>query len=580
MAALSPLLVKAMPFGNRNVPPWPMAIDMPLMDRLIKANNIFCEALLAAPVSSKPIFSRRLGSDFSALAAAYTSKSSRYYHSTAALEKMQYFIGVLQRFQTADGTVNIGNLESPPDTAFLIELIGAGAWLLQQEGGATLAALNSTVKQTLQRSGEGLVKGGVHTPNHRWVISSALARLFRLYGDSSYMQRINEWLSEGVYQDADGHYPERSGGIYATIENNGLMAMASFAGKKDVLSYVSRNLQMTLYYLEPNGEVVTTDSRRQDQYMRKMCYPYYYAYRLMAIKENNNSFAAACRFIESLPDFDEEIVQHALPHFLEMPELQQQLPAAGEIPMTYEKLLASSHLLRVRNGDTTTTVFGGADLPITIASGRSNSPNFFSFRKGHAILDYVRMSTGFFSLGYFYSKGLVKHGDVYSLEQHWEVPYYQPLPKQQQNTAGDYALAPSVDNRFWSKMAFDKRPLSNIKRLDSVITVKPGKNGASLIFNVQGLQGVPVTIELCFRQGGQLVGIQTNKDGNRFLADGYGQYTMHNDSISFGPGALAHESVDNPEGERYSTHFGNLRTEGDRVFITGITPFNYTLTLQ
>jgi hypothetical protein len=52
---------------------------------------------------------------------------------------------------------------------------------------------------------------------------------------------------------------------------------------------------------------------------------------------------------------------------------------------------------------------------------------------------------------------------------------------------------------------------------------------------------------------------------------------MEGDQISFGPGGMAGAVPDNLEGERYSTHFGSLKTKGTQVFLTGVTPFKHQL---
>jgi hypothetical protein len=56
-----------------------------------------------------------------------------------------------------------------------------------------------------------------------------------------------------------------------------------------------------------------------------------------------------------------------------------------------------------------------------------------------------------------------------------------------------------------------------------------------------------------------------------------GKYELDGDSILFGPGAVTHKIITNLEGERYSTHFGSLKTKGMYVYITGVTPFNHKL---
>ena len=157
------------------------------------------------------------------------------------------------------------------------------------------------------------------------------------------------------------------------------------------------------------------------------------------------------------------------------------------------------------------------------------------------------------------------------------MPYYQPLAKSQRNNRGDYKLSPSIDDRFWNKMDFKNRPVSNVKTLETTISFLETNGTIELNFSITGLEAVPVTIELCFLEGGKLSGISAADDGNNFLEKGYAEYEMEGDIIRFGPGSLAHQSVKGLEGERYSTHFGSLRTEGMHVYLTGVTPFNHKL---
>ncbi|MEO7312317.1 MAG: hypothetical protein ABIX01_18085 [Chitinophagaceae bacterium] len=551
--------------------------DENLLRRLVDANDQQVPELLQNVNTVDGGFNRRLGSDFSALAAAYTTPASKYFHSAELVTRLESSVTSLLQFQTADGTINVGNLESPPDTAFLVELLTGGAYLLIKDHSEAITGINKNIKTFLVNAGEAITTGGVHTPNHRWVICAALARLNYLYPNIRYVNRIEEWLDEGVYIDSDGHYPERSG-VYSGVENNAHITTGRLLNKPALFEPVRKNLAMMWYYMEPNGDLVTTDSRRQDQYILKTIVSYYFYYRQMAIRDNNGHFAAVAKFIEGLPAFEKEILPRGLSHFLEDPLLQKEMPAATVLTTDYEKFLATSKLLRLRRGNRTATLFGGIDWPLTIASGRSNSPNFFAYRNGSAILKYLRLSSGFFSMGYFYSEGIRKEGSKYILHKKLEVPYYQPLPKKLRNAAGDYALTPSIDRRFWNKMDFSHRPVSNLKTLDTTVVCSETDHGVELDFSVTGMAGVTVTIELCFLEGGLLSGVTNDGNGNSFLEMGMGKYEFGGEAISFGRGANAHKNITALEGENYSTHFGTLRTEGMHVYITGLTPFSHKLT--
>lgn len=192
----------------------------------------------------------------------------------------------------------------------------------------------------------------------------------------------------------------------------------------------------------------------------------------------------------------------------------------------------------------------------------------------------MRLSSSFFGMGYFYSEGLKKNGNQYILHKKLTAPYYQPLPKNLRNSKGDYKLAPSTDGRFWNKMDFENRPVSNVKSQDTRIVFTETNGAIQLDIRVTGQAGVPVTIELCFGEGGQLTGVTPPEKGNSFLAKDVATYEMGGDVIRFGPGAMAHKKITDLEGEKYSTHFGSLRTDGMHVYITGITPFNHKLTFS
>lgn len=550
-------------------------IDVEFLNSLITANDEKVAAILKA---DRVANGRGLGHNFAFLASAYATTTSKYYHDSALIAPLQKLTAAMLESQSEDGTMNAGNLESPPDTAFMLESLTCGAYILAKDRSAEMSAVNADVKKFIQRAGEALITGGVHTPNHRWVVCAVLARINELYPDKRYLNRIDDWLGEGIFMDKDGHYPERSQN-YGEVEDNSLITMGRLLNKPQMFDLVKRNLEMTYYYMEPNGDLVVADSRRQDQWSSKSMMAFYLHYRYLAIKLNNGMFSAVTKYIEGLPGFDKEVVGNVIYEFLENPILQQQLPAPTTLPVNYEKLFTTSSLLRIRRNDTTTTLFGGPDLPTIIASGRSNSPNFFSYRKGKAILKFMRLSTSFFSTGYFYSDGMKKEGNKYVLYRKLSCPYYQPLPKDKRKKDGDYTLSPSIDDRFWNKMDFSNRPVSNVKTLDIKVTLTESNGNDQLDFEVTGSDGVYVTVELCFNEGGKLTGVTAGDNDISFLTTGEGAYEFGGDKISFGPGKATVRSGGSRglEGERYSTHFGTLHVKGMYVYLNGTTPFKHTL---
>lgn len=552
-----------------------------LIRRLVDANDAHVQQLLEIGDQANRHGGRSLGYNFAKMAAAYHHHQSRFRNDQAVLAKLIEITRRLKIIQQPDGTLNAGNLESPPDTAFIMEPLCAGVYILQQNKDKRLAPVKKDIKDFILKVGEALRTGGVHTPNHRWEVCAALAWIHTLYPNQAYVDRIDDWLGEGIYIDADGHYPERSMN-YSDVENRAFLTIGQLLNRPALYEPVIKNLTMTYYYMEPNGDLVTVDSRRQDQYDSRRITTQYLHYRHLAIQQNNQFFSAITQFIEELPDFEELVIKDALYHFITNPSLVDPTPSPITLPTTFEKYFPTSSLARIRRGQTSSTIFGGVDWPLIIASGRSVSPNFFSFRKGEAILKHVRMSSRFFSMGHFRSEGLAVKDQVYTLHKKQEAYYFQPLPQSDRNPEGDYALTPSSDDRFYSKMDFDKRPVSNVKTLDNTVRIQYVGEEIELDFSVRGQDGVAVTIELCFDSEGRLDGVEKTEEAEQtyFLASGKGTFQKGTDRITFGPGRKEHQITRGLDGEKYSVHFGSYPSTGQRVFITGYTPFTYKLTFS
>lgn len=513
-----------------------------------------------------------------ALSAAYCSEDSNYYRSANLVGPMQGVVKALLQDQNSDGTFDFGNLQSPPDTAFMIEqLFRAQTLLIKDSSGAT-AGLRQSMKELILNAAEAVTTGGVHTPNHRWAVSAALAGTNALYPDQRYVDRINNWLGEGIGQDADGEHPERSRNYDAGVNNPSLLDVAIYMERPELFDYVRKNLELTIFLTELNGEAETVASRRQDQEHGRyvMIHRYYLSFRYLAIRDNNPRFAAVVRIIET--QYMDELGEH-LADFLLHEELNKPLPNPGSLPDDYVKHFRNTDLVRIRRGKNSAFIFGGTDWHLGHGawSGISHNPTFFKLRKGDAILESVRMSPAFFRTGYFRSNGLTVNGDEYRLQEERKVPYHQPLPEKFRNEDGFYKMSP--DGRYFSKMDFGNRP-KDYKTLRSRVTVREMADSGSfeMDISVDKTPNVAVTIELCFRKGGRLSGVIPKEDDadGYFLSEGHGSYRVGDDVIEFGPGKLEHTRSPQSN-EQYSVYNGGVHAEGYRVYVTGITPFLHKL---
>ncbi len=555
--------------------------DEALLKRLITQNDLsVSRSLTSGNRMPGGMYFRSLGEEFAAHTASYCQAGSQYYRSDKVLPRMDAILASLIQSQYPNGMLDSGgNRQSPPDTAFLMDHLCPAAKVLQKDGSHAVQQILETLRIFLTKVGEGLKTGGVHTPNHRWEVASALAQLHSIINDGGYVERIDEWLDEGIDINDDGNYSERSR-IYAVVADWSLWTIGRLLDRPALLTPVRKNLETTYYYMETNGELVTIDSRRQDQNSSFSILSYYLLYRSLAIHDGDESFAAIANLIETFPEFERRVLSRSLIFFLENPLLLTEVTTNKRPEQSFAKVFPQSGLARIRRQEDTASIFGGNDKPVIVASGRSTNPDFLTVRKGSAILDYARMSTNFFGTGYFRSDGVQHNGNTYTLHETKDAFYFQPLPKGKRKMSGDYILSESTDGRFWSKMDFASRPTTQLV-LDSTITIQEDDGRFDLRFAVDGPHNVEVSIELCFRSGGTLEGVTSAGDADDyFLIDGFAKYSHGNDVIEIGPGRHEHANIRMLDGEEYTTHFGTIKGRGMHVYITGLVPFTHTMTIR
>ena len=320
--------------------------------------------------------------------------------------------------------------------------------------------------------------------------------------------------------------------------------MARLLGRDALLDPVRRNLEMTLFYLHADGDVATEASRRQDQYRRGSPAGYHLPYRSLALRDGNGRFAAAARLIEAK---EGDALGGNLIHFLDDPTLREPLPPDAPLPDDFARHFPGSDLVRIRRGPVSATVLGGNSCVL-------------SLHKGAAALEAVRLASAFFGKGQFVGERLAVETGACVLTQSLTGPYYQPLPPEARHVDG-----------AWNPGDRARRRQTEVQRLDSRLVVRESASAFEIDVDVAGTDRVPLAIELGFRRGGALSGVEllpATPDAF-LLREGTGEYRLGREVIRFGPGRAEHMWTD--------LRGALPKLDALSVYLTGYTPFRATL---
>jgi hypothetical protein len=293
-----------------------------------------------------------------------------------------------------------------------------------------------------------------------------------------------------------------------------LVVMAAKLSRPDLLDPVRRNLEALLYLLHADGEVVTEISRRQDQNTRGNASGYWFPLAYLALKDRNGQFATLAR--QFAP------TSAPLSALLEYPELSQPLPAPEPLPDNFEKHFPEIGIARIRRGPLSATMVLG------------DSSRFFTLRNGAAVIEAVRFATSFFGKGQFIPTSAEKRAGSYVFRQSLEGPYYQPLA--QRVTTKTYGATRSM------------RRQTEVCRLEQSAEISEIKNGFRMRVQAKGTPGVPLAIEITYRDAAS------------------------RDSIRVGPILTPHQYT--------QLRGAEPKIPGQTVYITGLTPFDHAISFE
>ena len=480
---------------------------------------------------------------FERFVCVYVCPQSRFHQDDQIRQRIGYAVEHLNAAQNSSGNIDLltTNFNSPPDTGFVLQPVACGAKLAQLFDEPEIL---EWITPFLNKAGHALSVGGIHTPNHRWVVGAALTQLNDIHPNGRYIARIDQWLAEGIDIDEDGMYTERSTTVYNAVTNNALVSMADKLKRPELLDPVRQNLDAMQYLLHANDEVVTEISRRQDLHTRGNLSRYWFALRYMAIVDQSGSYAAMLRPYE--PD------QIQLPRLMEYPVLYQPLPHPGELPARFEKTFSAAGVTRIRDGRLSATVI------------HEGSSRLFSVHFGKAALHAVRFATAFFGKGQCVPDQYACENGQHVWRQSLRGPYYQPLKPSRR-------VAPN--GPAWSESRLE-REQSEVCQMHYEVRLSRRDFGFELRIKAEGTDRVPLSIEFNLREGGKIDGAeQVAGKGDTYVMGGdMVTYTMGNDIMRFGPGG--HENI-------YTQVRGALdKLPGTSVYITGFTPFEQTIRIE
>ncbi len=300
----------------------------------------------------------------------------------------------LLRRQHPDGSLDLGGAYSPNEAGFPATGLALAYARLQARPADPLADLLLSLEIFLRQAGEAILAGSAYTANHRWTAACApLAALHKLWPDPRYLARIEDYLADGLDCDADGcWFEERSPG-YNNVANTGVLVLADLLDRPVLNEAVVRNGRFVLRCLQPNGEVDSSFSHRQDR-SEPGCRPATYgvARRWAQLTGDGRFTALAQRLLPVAQPLNELV-----PLLFQMEAHPEPLPAPRPIEDRYDAYFAQTSILRRRRGRTALTLAAdpGHHFYDTVRDqwgGPKRSDDWFHLQHGPLVIQSLHLA--------------------------------------------------------------------------------------------------------------------------------------------------------------------------------------------
>jgi hypothetical protein len=519
------------------------------------------------------------------MAAALSAEDSAFYRDPQLLAALERAADFMLRRQHEDGTISLGgtNFNSPPDTGFVINGMAQIYRLLSRQDWNPVSGAAGKVKLFLERTIPAMLTGGCHTPNHRWVIVAALGSLYELFDDPRLVARAEEWLAEGMDCTNDGEWTERSNGIYNTVSDIMLIYAARTLNRPELLEPVRRNLEMMVYMIHADGEVITDYSGRQDWGVRHDLSDYFLCYRIMAQMDRNPRFASMCDLVVANQSRLGPVNNHALLGWLLLPCEDIDSLERASLPTHYRKVFNRDYPIEQQlklmeqaghhgkiEHSSMHTAFGSPVMRlrdgITSATVMTRSSNFFALRHGDARLLGISLST-------LFTPGVVQMEQFEETEMGclmstlMEKGYYGPVSADLLPPSARQEISP------WYLLPHHQRPFTHVQQHRVQIEVVREQSEWLLRLRSDERMDVITQVALVFPADAKLT-------GSGIADNGYGILQWTGGELRLTAGDYALELIGGRSDHQFTQVGSSASRHAQTVLINLLTPFEHEIRIR
>lgn len=502
------------------------------------------------------------------LLSCYYYEKSKFYKNEDFLHRAHLFIDIILKEQHSDGSIDLKetNFHDATMIGFLMPGMVHSYRFMEKFsfGSEKEKELQKKLLTFIKRGAQGLLNGGFHTPNHRWVVTAALSLCWSILKDAALREHANKYLAEGIDCDENGEYTERSTGMYNIINNNALFTIATEFDMPELYEHIKRNLAMMVCYFEPDGTVFTLNSTRQDRSTAPFPMGYYGTYLNMYSLTKDPEYAhmiikiadrkeGAYKVATSTYDRYKTVGFASISRFMMEPELAEFTVTPKELPTTYHRFFKESGIVRSRKENTSYTVLANSQIPFVYQKGKNQV--------------LMRFGSSFFAKGQFASPEIIENEKGYLLNFHSFGEYKRP-----------FETPPSTS--VWREMDHTARDCVNCVDLEMQVQVEEhSDHSVSLHFSSKKVPYLPAKIEFSFLSGGRYesadsVILQTASNSTMILKGKEASYTYHADTLTIQNGRMEHTYTTNMRGTP-SAH-----GEAFTVYLTAMGEFEHTVLIK